>query len=224
MPETNLQNHDFIILIDFSGSMASTDAGKKGTRIERVKESVVGLVGELAAVDEDGIDLITFGGDTITPTTGITDTEILNTVFARRVSGGTPTAEALAEAFEIAGKSDKPDFIVVFTDGEPNNRQAVKDVLIKQANSQDTDAELTVLFIQVGDDAEAGAFLAELDDGLGTKFDIVDTKTQAQADAFPTLAALIEAAIAGGCSTSSWSPPSEPSSTVASRWATSSRR
>lgn len=197
MPETNLQNHDFIVLIDFSGSMASTDAGKKGTRIERVKESVVGLVGELSAVDEDGIDLITFGGETITHIAGVKNTEILNTVFARRVSGGTPTAEALTKAFEVAGKSDKPDFIVVFTDGEPNNRQAVKDLLIKQANSQDTDEELTVLFIQVGDDASAGAFLAELDDGLHTKWDIVDTKTQAEADAFPTLAALIEAAIAG---------------------------
>ena len=197
MPETNLQNHDFIVLIDFSGSMASADVGKAGTRIERVKESVIGLVGELAAVDEDGIDLITFGGDTITHTTGVKNTEILNTVFARRVSGGTPTAEALAKAFEVAGKSDKPDFILVFTDGEPNNRQAVKDVLIKQANKQTTDEELTVLFIQVGDDAGAGAFLAELDDGLGTKFDIVDTKTQAQVDAFPTLATLIEAAIAG---------------------------
>ena len=94
-------------------------------------------------------------------------------------------------------RSDKPDFMIVVTDGEPNNRQAVKDVLVKQANSQDTDAELTVLFIQIGDDVAAGEFLKELDDGLGAIFDIVDTMTQAQADAFPTLAALIESAIAG---------------------------
>jgi len=90
------------------------------------------------------------------------------------------------------------DFIIVITDGEPNNRQAVKDVIVKQANSQDTDEELTVLFIQIGDDACASAFLASLDDDLHeAKFDIVDVKTQAEADAFPTLSALIEAAIAG---------------------------
>ena len=197
MPENNLKNHDFIVLVDFSGSMANTDAGKVGTRIERVKESVVGLVGELSAVDEDGIDLITFGGDTVTHTTGVKNTEILNTVFARRVSGSTPTAEALATAFEIAGKSDKPDFLVVFTDGEPNNREAVKTVIRNQANKQANDADLTILFIQVGDDASAGDFLKDLDDNLNAKLDIVDVKTQAEADAFPTLGALIDAAING---------------------------
>ena len=119
-------------------------------------------------------------------------------MVAHRASGGTPTAEALAKAFEIAGKSDKPDFVIVITDGEPNNRQAVKDVLVKQANSQNADSDLTVLFIQIGDDASAANFLAELDDGLhGAKFDIVDTMTQAKADSYPSLAALIEDAING---------------------------
>lgn len=197
MPKTNLQNHDFIVLVDFSASMGSADVGKAGSRIERARESILGLVSELSAVDENGIDLITFGGETITHTPGVKNTEILNSVFARRVSGGTPTAEAMTTAFEIAGESDKPDFIIVFTDGEPNNRQAVKDVLVKQANSQHSDEELTVLFIQVGDDIGAGNFLKDLDDGLGAKWDIVDTMTQAQADAFPTLASLIESAIDG---------------------------
>ena len=128
----------------------------------------------------------------------VKSTADVETAFNRRASGGTPTADALAKAFEVAGKSDKPDFIVVITDGEPNNRQAVKDVLIKQANSQDNDADLTVLFIQIGDDASAASFLAELDDGLyGAKFDIVDTMTQAKADSYPSLAALINDAVAG---------------------------
>ncbi|NML24307.1 VWA domain-containing protein [Zoogloea dura] len=194
----NIANHDFIVLIDFSGSMATIDSGQKLSRIDRVKESVLGLVSELAAVDEDGIEIITFGSESILLTSGVKNAEVLNSVFSRRVAGGTPTAEALAKAFEVAGKSDKPDFIVVFTDGEPNNRQAVKDVLIKQANSQNADGDLTVLFIQVGNDTAAGAFLDELDDALiGAKFDIVDKKTQAEADAYPTLAALIADAIDG---------------------------
>ncbi len=191
-----LENFDYIALVDFSGSMATVDAGKPGMRIERVRESLTGLVSELAAVDEDGIDLITFGGEAVQHFTGVKSAEILTSIFAdRRVAGGTPTAEALAKAFEVAGKSDKPDFIVVFTDGEPNNRQAVRDVLVKQANSQNADGDLTVLFIQVGEDAGAADFLKELDDGLNAKFDIVDTMTQAQADAFPSLKALVEKAI-----------------------------
>lgn len=198
MTTNNLANFDFQILIDTSGSMGSIDPGKIGTRLQRAKESVIGLVGELSQVDEDGLDIIFFGGETVTHVSGVKSTVGVETAFNRRASGGTPTAEALAKAFEVAGKSDKPDFVIVITDGEPNNRQAVKDVLIKQANSQTNDADLTVLFIQIGDDASAASFLAELDDGLhGAKFDIVDTMTQAKADSYPSLAALINDAIAG---------------------------
>ena len=193
----NITNFDYVVLIDASGSMANTD-GKAATRFERAKESVIGLVSELGAVDEDGIDVITFGGEHILHNSGVKTPADVQSAFNRRVAGGTPTAEALARAFEIAGKSDKPDFVVVITDGEPNNRQAVKDVLIKQANSQNADGDLTVLFIQIGDDASAASFLAELDDGLhGAKFDIVDTMTQAKADSYPSLAALIEDAVNG---------------------------
>ena len=192
----NITNFDYVVLIDASGSMANTD-GKAATRFERAKESVIGLVSELGAVDEDGIDVITFGGESIIHTGGVKTPADVQNAFERRVAGSTPTAEALARAFEIAGKSDKPDFVIVITDGEPNNRQAVKDVLIKQANSQHADSDLTVLFIQIGDDASAANFLAELDDGLNAKFDIVDTMTQAKADSYPSLAALIEDAING---------------------------
>ena len=193
----NLANFNFLILIDTSGSMGSNDAGKVGTRLQRAKESVIGLVGELSQVDEDGIDVIFFGGETVTHVPNVKSTADVDAAFNRRASGGTPTADALTKAFEVAGRSDKPDFIVVITDGEPNNRQAVKNVIIEQANSQDTDEELTILFIQIGDDPSAASFLADLDDGLHAKFDIVDTMTQVKADSYPSLAALINDATAG---------------------------
>ena len=193
----NLANFNFLILIDTSGSMGSNDAGKVGTRLQRAKESVIGLVGELSQVDEDGIDVIFFGGETVTHVPNVKSTADVDAAFNRRASGGTPTADALTKAFEVAGRSDKPDFIVVITDGEPNNRQAVKNVIIEQANSQDTDEELTILFIQIGDDPSAASFLADLDDGLHAKFDIVDTMTQVKADSYHSLAALINDAVAG---------------------------
>ena len=43
----------------------------------------------------------------------------------------------------------------------------------------------------------AASFLADLDDGLHAKFDIVDTMTQVKADSYPSLAALINDAVAG---------------------------
>lgn len=44
---TTLSNHDFIIAID---------AGHTKTRLQRAEESVIGLVSELAQVDNDGVD------------------------------------------------------------------------------------------------------------------------------------------------------------------------
>ena len=50
--------------------------------------------------------------------------------------------------------------------------------------------------MQVGDNAAAAAFLKKLDDELvGAKFDIVDAKTMEEAEAFPSTAELIYAAI-----------------------------
>ena len=112
--------------------------------------------------------------------------------------GSTPLAEALDAAFALAGKSDKKDFIVVFTDGVPDDRDAAAKRIIQQANSQANDDDCTVLFIQVGDDAAATRFLQSLDDDLaGAKFDIVDAKTVTEADAFNSTAELIVAAIEG---------------------------
>ena len=45
---SSISNFDFIVLIDFSGSMASTDTGKVGPRVQRVKESLTGLVSDVA--------------------------------------------------------------------------------------------------------------------------------------------------------------------------------
>ena len=49
---TSLSNYDFSVLVDFSGSMATVDAGKPGSRIQRVRESLTGFISELAQVDE----------------------------------------------------------------------------------------------------------------------------------------------------------------------------
>jgi hypothetical protein len=105
-------------------------------------------------------------------------------------------AEALTEALKLAGKSAKKDFILVFTDGVPDDAVAAANVIKRQANSQTADDDCTILFVQVGDDREATAYLRSLDDDLkGAKFDIVDAKTMVEADAFASTAELVVAAI-----------------------------
>lgn len=190
-----LADYNYTVVVDASGSMNEIDAGHTISRWARMEESVKGLVAELAAIDQDGIDLITFGGTSITHCAGIKSATQVAEVFSRRASGGTPLAQALEKSFEVAGKSDKPDLILVFTDGEPDNQDAAREVIRAQAAKQEQDDDLTVLFVQVGGAAGAADFLDTLDDGLNAKFDIVDTMTQAEADGYPSLAALISKAI-----------------------------
>jgi hypothetical protein len=82
---------------------------------------------------------------------------------------------------KAAGKmAESGETILVITDGEPDDRRAVIDVIINATQKMDRDEELAISFIQVGNDAGATAFLKALDDqleGVGAKFDICDTIT-----------------------------------------------
>jgi Mg-chelatase subunit ChlD len=190
-----LTNYDFIIGIDKSGSMGTEDCKGK-SRWQYVQETACQFARELSKIDSDGLGLVMFGGAHITKEDGVDANRIADAFAKNRPSGSTPLAEGLTACLELAGKSDKKDFIIIFTDGEPDDRAAAKKVIIDAANKQDTDDALTILFIQVGNDAAAGKYLAELDDNLKeAKFDIVDAKTQAEAEAFPSLTDLILHAI-----------------------------
>lgn len=192
-----LSEYDFVVVIDASGSMAEpVKAGATRTRWEAVQESALTFTRDVALLDADGIDVVVFSGAGIDNHTGVTPDTVRNVFASRNPRGGTPLAEALAAALALAGKSDKKDFIVVFTDGVPDDKAAAAKVIIEAANRQDTDDALTILFVQVGDDAAATSYLKSLDGDLsGAKFDIVDAKTVAEADAFPSTTALILAAI-----------------------------
>lgn len=192
-----LSEFDYVVVIDKSGSMAEpVKPGDTRSRYEAVQESALGFARDVGKLDSDGIDVVMFSGSGIVSHTGVT-ADTVKDVFAQyQPRGGTPLAQALTEALKLAGKSDKKDFIVVFTDGEPDNKAEAAKVIIDAANRQETDDALTILFVQVGDDAGATKYLRSLDDELtGAKFDIVDAKTVAEADAFPTTAHLILAAI-----------------------------
>jgi len=192
----SLTEYDFIAVVDSSGSMGEpVKKGSTTTRWEAMQESVMTFVRDVEKLDTDGIDVVQLGG-ACQSWQGVTSDKVRDMFGTMSPRGGTPLAEALAEALKLAGKSSKKDFIVVFTDGVPNDQSAAAKVIIDAANKQETDDALTILFIQVGDDASASAYLRQLDDNLkGAKFDIVDAKTVEEADKFSTTADLILAAI-----------------------------
>jgi Mg-chelatase subunit ChlD len=192
-----LSEYDFVVLVDKSGSMAEpVKAGASRTRWEAVQESALQFARDVGQFDSDGIDVVVFGGSTIDSHTGVTADKVKEVFAQYSPRGGTPLTEALAAGLKLAGKSDKKDFIVVFTDGVPDDKASAAKLIIEAANRQETDDALTILFVQVGDDGSASAFLKKLDDDLtDAKFDIVDAKTVVEVDAFATTTDLILAAI-----------------------------
>ena len=161
-----------------------------------MQETAEAFARDIGKLDSDGIDLVVFSGQSVNAYTGVTADKMGEVFRSRSPRGSTPLAEALTEALKLAGKSDKKDFIIVFTDGVPDDQAAAAKVIVNASNKQESDDALTILFVQVGKDAGAAAYLKKLDDDLrGAKFDIVDAKTQAEAEAYATTAELIEAAI-----------------------------
>ncbi len=194
--EAKLSEYDFIVVIDKSGSMGEADMPGGKSRWEYMQETATAFCRDLEKLDSDGLGLVLFSGSSIVAEDGVTTARIKQVFAENRPSGSTPLHSALTAALKLAGKSSKKDFIVVFTDGVPDDQDAAAKVIIEQSKKQQTDDELTFLFVQVGRDAGASAYLRKLDDALtGAKFDIVDAKTIEEAEKFPSTAALVEHAI-----------------------------
>lgn len=195
--EAKLSEYDFVVVIDKSGSMEEpTKAGSGVSRWASVQESAMTFIRDVGKIDSDGLGVVLFSGTGIVKKDGVTADDIGTLFRDNSPRGGTPLAEALTAALDLAGKSPKKDLIVVFTDGVPDDKAAAATVIRNAANKQETDDALTFLFIQVGDNAEATAYLKSLDDDLkGAKFDIVDTRTVAEVDKFASTAELVIAAI-----------------------------
>jgi len=194
---SKFQEFDFIVAIDASSSMLEPNknsAPNGPTRWQAAQELVLGLTRQIQQYDDDGIDVVRFGGRVET-FQGVTADKVKD-IFATGPMGSTPTTEALQACLTLAGKSSKKDMIIILTDGEPNSEQSLRDLIVRTANSQTQDDALTILFIQVGDNTQATAFLKRLDDGLNTKFDIVDAKTVEEIESLGSVDATLEAAIA----------------------------
>jgi len=191
-----LSEYDFVVAIDASGSMGTEDIKGGRSRWAHMQETAEAFCRDMNKIDADGLGVVVFSGTNIESFDGVDVAKISDIFKSRAPRGGTPLAEALQAALKLAGKSDKKDFIIVFTDGVPDDKAAAAKVIRDASNAQETDDALTILFVQVGYDAAAGSYLKMLDDDLkGCKFDIVDAKTIEEAEKFATTADLVLEAI-----------------------------
>jgi hypothetical protein len=184
-----LQDRDYTIIIDRSGSMAEKDGGNV-SRWKLAQEGATALAAKCEEFDKDGITVYDFSSSHERHE-NVTAARVAD-VFKKDPQGSTNLSGVLQHAFDnyfarkTAGKTQvNGELIVVVTDGVPDDQNAVKRTIIEASKKMERDAELAVTFLQIGKDAQATTYLRTLDDDLvaqGAKFDIVDTKTAAEAD------------------------------------------
>ena len=181
-----LEQRDYTLIIDKSGSMSIRDQPGNKSRWEAMQESTLALASKCEEFDPDGITVYLFSGR-FKRYDNVTANKVSQIFKENEPSGRTDLATVLQDATnsylqrKAAGKT-KPngETILVVTDGEPDDRKAVMKVIIEASRRMDRDEELAISFVQVGTDTQATKFLKILDDelqGAGAKFDIVDTVT-----------------------------------------------
>ncbi|MBH8576611.1 VWA domain-containing protein [Nostocaceae cyanobacterium CENA369] len=181
-----LENRDYTLIIDKSGSMATPDQKGGRNRWTAAQESTLALASKCEQFDPDGITIYVFSGR-FKRYENVTSAKVAQVFRENDPSGTTDLAAVLKHATDdyFQRKSTgqtKPngETILVVTDGEPDDRKAVMKVIIEASRRMDRDEELAISFIQVGTDPQATRFLKVLDDELqsaGAKFDICDTIT-----------------------------------------------
>lgn len=181
-----LENRDYTVIIDKSGSMSTPDQRGGRTRWLECQEATLALARKCEEFDPDGITVYLFSGK-FWRYDNVTSAKVVQVFQENEPSGRTDLAGVLRDALnnyfkrKAAGEA-KPngETFVVITDGEPDDRKAVMREIVDASRRIVRDEELAISFVQVGNDPQARRFLKVLDDELesaGALFDIVDTLT-----------------------------------------------
>ncbi|MBE9052099.1 VWA domain-containing protein [Nostocales cyanobacterium LEGE 11386] len=181
-----MSDRDYTLIIDKSGSMSTPDQVGGRSRWEIAQESTLALARKCEQFDPDGITVYVFSGR-FKRYDDVTSAKVAQIFLENDPAGTTNLAGVLQDALnnyfqrKAAGKTKtNGETILVVTDGEPDDRRAVFEVVIQATRQMERDEELGISLIQVGSDPQATKFLKALDDqlqGVGAKFDICDTVT-----------------------------------------------
>ncbi len=199
-----LEDRDYTLIIDKSGSMATTEQKNGRTRWEILQESTFALASKCEYFDHDGITVYVFS-NTFQRYDHVTSAKVKQ-VFAEHQPGGTTNLAGVLQNTinnyfqrKVEGKTKKNgEIILVVTDGEPCDRQAVIETIINATQRIDRPEELGISLIQVGSDPNVTKFFTALDDLLptiGAKFDICDTVTLDQIEEMSLVDVLMNALI-----------------------------
>jgi Mg-chelatase subunit ChlD len=180
-----MENRDYTLIIDKSGSMSTPDQPGGRSRWDAAQESTLALARKCEQFDPDGITVYLFSSR-FKRYDNVNSSKVAQIFQENDPAGTTNLAGVLQDAAnnyfqkKAAGQTKTGETIVVITDGEPDDRKGVMRAIIEASRQMERDEELAISMIQVGSDATASRFLKALDDelqGAGAKFDICDTIT-----------------------------------------------
>lgn len=181
-----MKERDYTLILDKSGSMSTPDQQGGKSRWDIAQESTLALARKCEQFDPDGITVYLFSGK-FKRYDDVTSAKVAQIFQENDPAGTTNLAAVLQDAVnnyfqrKAAGQTKaNGETILVITDGEPDDRRAVFEIIITATRQMERDEELAISVIQVGTDAQATKFLKALDEqlqGVGAKFDICDTVT-----------------------------------------------
>ncbi|MHC5730033.1 MAG: VWA domain-containing protein, partial [Nostoc sp.] len=130
-----MSDRDYTLIIDKSGSMSTPDQVGGKSRWEIAQESTLALARKAEQFDPDGITVYVFAGR-FKRYDDVTSAKVTQIFLENDPSGTTNLASVLQDALnnyfqrKAAGKT-KPngETILVITDGEPDDRKAVFEVI-----------------------------------------------------------------------------------------------
>lgn len=179
-----LENRDYTLIIDHSGSMAWLDDDGANSKWQAIQKSTFALAQKCEEFDPDGITVYLFSKEF--QRYDHVNSDKVKQIFAENSpTESTNLVGVLQDAInnyfqrKSLGKTKpKGEVILVVTDASTDDRQAVAEVIIKATHQLERADELRIAMIQVGSNSLATKFLKALDDhlqGVGAKFDICDT-------------------------------------------------
>ena len=181
-----IQERDYTLIIDKSGSMSTPDQAGGKSRWEIMQESTLALARKCEQFDPDGMTVYLFSGK-FKRFDDVTSQKVAQIFMENDPAGTTNLAAVLKDATDdyfkrkAAGQTKaNGETILVVTDGEPDDRKAVFEVIVNASRQMEKDEELGISIVQVGSAPQATKFLKALDDqmeSIGAKFDICDTVT-----------------------------------------------
>jgi hypothetical protein len=178
----------YTLVLDRSTSMNSHDnEGKSRWRIAKdAIEHMAEQIEKLTSGTVHGMTLWMFSDPPHNKYPGLRTCDHVEAAFIReKVSGSTDLAGVLNNVFEDHFSHNEPEHVLVVTDGEPNSKEEVHRVLVKNINSLTDPDNFGITFMQVGCCVDAAEYLHDLQDHLieqGARHNIVDSLTHEDYD------------------------------------------